>query len=77
MLERTTSTEYDDDGNIVGYGLTLRETVADHSVERIVTERRFDVLQRRASALGARIHPACFRWKSRSDVTDRAALANL
>lgn len=26
MLERTTSTEYDNDGNVVGYGLTLRET---------------------------------------------------
>ncbi|MDT7533028.1 organomercurial lyase MerB [Sphingobium sp. SA2] len=26
VLERATSTEYDSDGNIVGYGLTLRET---------------------------------------------------
>ena len=26
VLERTTSTEYDNDGNIVGHGLTLRET---------------------------------------------------
>ena len=26
VLERTTSTEYDSDGNIVGYVLTLRET---------------------------------------------------
>ncbi|MDT7531239.1 organomercurial lyase MerB [Sphingopyxis sp. SE2] len=31
VLERATSTEYDSDGNIVGYGLTLRET--SHIVE--------------------------------------------
>lgn len=26
VLEQATSTEYDKDGNIIGYGLTLRET---------------------------------------------------
>ncbi|MBF4990958.1 organomercurial lyase MerB [Methylophilus sp. QUAN] len=31
VLEQATSTEYDNDGNIIGYGLTLRET--SHVVE--------------------------------------------
>lgn len=31
VLEQATSTEYDNDGNIVGYGLTLRET--SHALE--------------------------------------------
>ncbi|MGH8780260.1 organomercurial lyase MerB [Paraburkholderia sp.] len=45
-LEQAVSTEWDDDGNVVGYGLTLRETAHVFEVEgrRLYTWCAFDTL---------------------------------
>jgi len=45
-LERAVSTEWDDDGNVVGYGLTLRETAHAFEVDcrRLYTWCAFDTL---------------------------------
>ncbi|MGU2420654.1 organomercurial lyase MerB [Burkholderia cenocepacia] len=45
-LERAVSTEWDDDGNVVGYGLTLRETPHTFEVDgrRLYTWCAFDTL---------------------------------
>ncbi|MBB4517479.1 organomercurial lyase MerB [Paraburkholderia fungorum] len=46
VLEQAASTEYDDDGNIVGYGLTLRETphVFEVDGQRLYTWCALDAL---------------------------------
>lgn len=46
VLEQAASTEYDDDGNIVGYGLTLRETphVFEIDGQRLYTWCALDAL---------------------------------
>jgi len=45
-LERAASTEWDDDGNVVGYGLTLRETAHAFEIDgrRLYTWCAFDTL---------------------------------
>jgi alkylmercury lyase len=45
-LERAVSTEWDDDGNVVGYGLTLRETAHAFEIDgrRLYTWCAFDTL---------------------------------